>query len=576
MKQIFLLWLAMASTTALVAQTEMKEVWEVKVPHRTELNELDDETGLIVTSSEKEISLVDAKSGKIIWTNDFKSLSNGALKKVDERIPLWDAKAIFLFDRKKMGADQMVVIDLYTGKQLWRSEKYEGVTGGSMAYVPELDMFAITAKKSFHMIKAKTGEEIWESQGFKGTLGKYIYNATEKTITALSVNPLASSNSAVIGSILKAATAFGAFKSQLTKFNVTNGDILWQTEIKGVVEREIKTNKIVAKMKLVGEKLFLTLQGLQVYDYSSGSLLWSVVHDETVLEETKRGIGSGYTGRKLVKSAVYNAVAEPLVDGNDVYLFDMAGKNAQYVSKYDLQSGKLIWKSKELKRLTIAPNLYKVGGNIIIQIGGWAEVQGIVEEKQQVSGFGGGSSIAIRTYEKVRFFKAFGPFGVEALNATNGEFVWRSERFAKGVTNAFVHNNELVVASGKELYNLNPENGTEKYEVSIKEDDIKETEQIFKLGNNAIIVCGKGVSSHQITNGTKNWVVKTKRGDLTGVVNGIAFYATEKSDQVAIDLNTGKYTTFDARKDSFAEFTDDGEYIFVFEKDKITKAKTRQ
>jgi hypothetical protein len=48
-----------------------------------------------------------------------------------------------------------------------------------------------------------------------------------------------------------------------------------------------------------------------------------------------------------------------------------------------------------------------------------------------------------------------------------------------------------------------------------------------------------------------------------------------KSDQVAIDLETGKYTTFDARKDSDAEISDNGEFIYVFEKDKVTKAKTR-
>lgn len=328
----------------------------------------------------------------------------------------------------------------------------------------------------------------------------------------------------------------------------------------------------MAKLRIIdNNKLMLIMQGLQVYDFNNGSLIWGVAHNEDVLKEAKRGIPSGYSGSKLVQSAVYGAVAEPLIDGNDVYVFDMQNKKNQYVSKYDLNTGKLIWKSKELKKLTIAPNLYKEGNRIIIQIGGWAQVQGIVEQKS--SGFGGYGSIS--TYKRVKFYKEFSPFGIEALDATNGEFIWRSERFSKGVTNAFVHNDELVVASGKELYNLNPVDGTEKYSVSVKDDGIKETEQIFKLGNNAIIVCTKGVSSFNIADGKKNFTVKTKKGDLTTVNNGMAFYITDKNDLVVIDLSNGKYTTYDARKDSDTETYEDGLYVLVFEKDKVTKLSTK-
>jgi outer membrane protein assembly factor BamB len=390
-----------------MAQADMKEVWQTKLEHKAELNELDEESGYIISSNEKEISIVDSKSGKVKWTNDFKKLSGGLLKKVDERIPLWEAKAIFLFDRTG-GNDQMAVIDLETGKMLWNSDKYEGVTAGSVAFIPELNMSAIDSKKAFHMIKAKTGEEIWETQGFKGALGKYLFNSADKTITALNFNPAAAGDG-VLGGLGKMLAGFGAFKSQLTKFNVTNGDILWQTDIKGAVEREIKTRKILAKMTLIGnDKLMLYLQGVQMYDFGNGKLLWSVVHDESIMEETKRGIPSGYSGSKIIKSAVYKAVAEPLIDGNEVYVFDMQSKSKQYVSKYDINPGKLIWKSQELKKLTIAPNLYKVGNKIIIQIGGWAEVQAIVEKKS--SSYGLGTSMT--TFERVKFYKDFGLFGV--------------------------------------------------------------------------------------------------------------------------------------------------------------------
>jgi outer membrane protein assembly factor BamB len=215
--------------------------------------------------------------------------------------------------------------------------------------------------------------------------------------------------------------------------------------------------------------------------------------------------------------------------------------------------------------------MYKVGNRIIIQIGGWAQVQAIREARSGglVSSFSAGSGSSI-------FYKEFGPFGIEALDAANGEIVWRSERFAKGVTNAFVHNNELIVASGKELYDLNPDNGAEKYSISVKDDDIKETEQIFKLGDNAIIVCTKGVSSHVISDGRKNWSTRTKKGDLSEVRNGMALYQNDNSDKVIIDLSNGKYTTYDAKKGSDAVLYSDGQFMIITEKNTVSKLQTKE
>lgn len=55
----------------------------------------------------------------------------------------------------------------------------------------------------------------------------------------------------------------------------------------------------------------------------------------------------------------------------------------------------------------------------------------------------------------------------------------------------------------------------------------------------------------------------------------MAFYITDKNDLVVIDLSNGKYTTYDARKDSDTEIYEDGLYILVFEKDKVTKLSTK-
>ncbi len=62
---------------------------------------------------------------------------------------------------------------------------------------------------------------------------------------------------------------------------------------------------------------------------------------------------------------------------------------------------------------------------------------------------------------------------------------------------------------------------------------------------------------------------------MTEVAGNMAIYATEKSDQVLIDLNDGTYTTYDARRGAVTMNYADGLHILVVEKDKITKLKTK-
>jgi hypothetical protein len=81
---------------------------------------------------------------------------------------------------------------------------------------------------------------------------------------------------------------------------------------------------------------------------------------------------------------------------------------------------------------------------------------------------------------------------------------------------------------------------------------------------------------HAISDGKKNWSVRTKKGDLTEVTNGMAFYANDNGDKVVIDLSNGKYTIYDARKGSTAISYDDGQFMLIVEKDKVSKLKTKE
>lgn len=545
--------------TAILAQKEeMKELWSVKLTHDADNTGLEESSGTLFSSNEKDMTVISPESGKVKWTNHFKDMGV-KLRKVDEQIPMYEAKVHFLFERK-LGKDQMVVIDLETGKLLWNTDKYQNIGYENVVYIPEMESFAISTKEALTMVKARTGEEVWSTTKFKGVVGAYLYDENEKAIIMLNYKPTA------------IAALFAGFKNQLVKINMSNGDIIWDVAYRGLVEKAVVSRKPLLKLWLSGDRLFLGLNGLHVYDYKTGKSQWSVAYDQSALDTYRRGFnGFGLGGKKLIAYSVYEAIADPIFDGNDVYIFDMASKNSQYVKKYDLISGKLLWTSPEIKKCAIAPNMYKLNNQIILQIGGVARVEAVYQITEK------GANGAIYTYNQYKiFYQNFGPYGVTSFSADNGQQIWRSERFSKGVTNVFPHEDKLIVCSGKAIYSLDQKTGAEKYEVSLKDDNINNAYKIFdRGGDNVMILAEKGVSLHKKSDGSKVWAVRTKRGDFDGFYGNTAIYATEKDDQFAIDTETGKFTYYDARKGAKTQITNDGEYLFVFEKKYVTKLSTK-
>lgn len=67
MKKIILPLIAIIFCSKAFAQDEMKNVWTTKLDHKTELNELDENSNTIISSSEKMISVIDANTGKVKW-----------------------------------------------------------------------------------------------------------------------------------------------------------------------------------------------------------------------------------------------------------------------------------------------------------------------------------------------------------------------------------------------------------------------------------------------------------------------------------------------------------------------------
>lgn len=554
--------LALVCSTALLGQKqqEMKPVWEIKLSHDFDVVGKSESIGMIHGSNDKSFSVVNDADGAVRWSKKFSDIYEN-IRKVDLQIPMYESKAIFLFD-KKLGKDQMVVVDMESGKMLWNTGKYQGITHpDEVLYIPEMNAYAIVTNDALTMVKARTGEEMWSSKTMNTPVGKYYYDANEMTITMVNMPRT-----------FLSALAKG-FKNQIIKFNAKNGEILWEQTYRGLIEKKVVTKDPVVSFVLVGgNKLMLQLQGLQVYDYQTGKLLWSATYDVTFQEFARVK-----TPGRVVAKGVYGAVAEPLYDGEFVYILDFQSRRSQYLKKYEANSGKLVWTSPEIKEARAIPGLYKIGDQILLQVGGAVEVQSITVQTT-TSSYG----TTTTTYTSVGYANVK-PYNVQAFNANDGTQTWESERFKKGITNMFPYGNDLIVCSGKALYKVDYQTGKEKYEIPLGDDDIGLAEKIINPASldpsinqeNVIIVGEKGVSSHNINTGAKVWANRTKSGDFNGIYGTTAFYQKENDDQFAIDVNSGAATFYNARKNSKAEYSSDGKYIYSFEKKSISKLSTK-
>jgi outer membrane protein assembly factor BamB len=548
MKKFCILFVLILSVGFLSAQEEMKSIWQTELTHKSDFaTGFSQQRGFCYAATEKEISVINNEDGKVKWTNKFKAITE-KLRKVDEIIPMWDAKTIFLFERK-MGKDQMACIDAETGSLLWSSDKYQNVSEDNVVYIPEMEAFAVSLKASLVMIKVKTGEEIWQTSKFSGVVGATIFS--EGFLYMLNYKPTA------------LASLFTGFKNQLVKIDVKNGDVVWDAIYVGLVEKKVLTREAVVKLSLEAGKIFLTLNGLQVFDANTGTQLWSCAYDINLSEEVRKPGGATNFG-------VYEAIADPIIAGNDVYIIDMKSKKKQYIKKYDLNSGKLLWTSPELENVKVAPNLYLVGDKLVLQVGGVVETQAyIVRQERQPDG--STRTVYIRRID----FPTIKPCRLMGFSAVDGKQLWDSERFKKGITNAVIMNDKVIACSGKAIYNMNLDDGKENYEIELGDDKIGLATKILSYKDNVVIVGEKGVSEHNPKDGKSLMSSKWSTSMLESVAGQYLLMKTERDDIACFDLETCKFKSYDARKGAESYLSNDGTYVIIFEKKDVSKLSTK-
>ena len=548
-------------------------VWESEFDNKASRLALCDGDGQYIIGTDDNSSSVLDANGKVIWSGDYKKITTNKTNNSEFQYIIWKEKGgyLFLFDARTFGSDKVAVIDVLTGKELWNSELYQnliqkgtkGIEGSdqgeleTVKYINELDAFLISQKNSVILVKANTGEKIWETNRFKGGVGKYVYDAKRNEIIMVNFKPTA------LGAL------FSGFKNQLVRINAANGDVVWDATFTGTIEKELVTRRAIIDLWIKGDKIFMYLDGLNVYDYKTGQKLWAVTYENDM---AKGGGFGGFLGGG--QKEIYRALADPLFTDNAVYLVLLGGRDkTKYVEKHDLASGKLLWASEKITGAFCMPHIYKTGDKVMLQVGGKVQVQ---EYKKE------GDQMVAKIYWEYKNQKN----GVLALDDTNGKTAWRSEKFDKRITDLIIDNDKTVfVGDGDEFYGYDIASGKQLFDVKHNDANVGRASDVIDFGDKVVVLSEKGLAAYNKKDGTRAYASdKIKGVDYFYHIGDNYFLRDQRNSKniiYGIDMTTGdtkgsvesKGKGGSPKYGNGIDITADGEYIFAFKGKKVEKIK---
>ncbi len=564
-----------------------KTVWESEFSNKATVLAVTGSGGdsYVLGTDENSASVLNG-DGKQVWEGDYKNITTNKTNKCDYQYSVWKDGGkggyLFLFDARKLGTDRIAVVDMANGKELWNSENYQnlipkdrGTIGSSTSdletvkYIDELDAFLIAQKDGMNLVKAKTGEKIWETKLIKGAVAEYTYDKAKNEIVMLNYKPT------FLGALIS------GFKNQLLKVNAANGEIIWDASFRGTVEKELVTRKPILDLWLKGDKVFLWLDGIQVFNANSGQKMWEVAYENDMAKNSKLPFGGNKTQKEI-----YRTLAKPLFTDDAVYIVIFATRDrTKYVEKHELTTGKLMWASEKITGAFSMPNIHKSGDKILVQVGGKVQVQEIETQT-------GSSSLAASALSGPSItYKIYSDYvnqknSLLALNDADGKTAWRSEKFDKRITDMIIDKDKTVFAGdGDEFYSYDIASGKQNFDVKHGDAKVGKAFDVVDYGDNVVVISEKGLASYKKADGKRNYATDKLSGiDYWYELNGNFFLRNQKNSKNiihGINMETGetKGTVESKGKGGSPEYGDgidiseDGEYIYAFKNKKVEKIK---
>lgn len=537
----------------------------------------------ILGTDDNSATVLDA-DGQKVWSGDYKEITTNKTNKCEFQYIIHKGKGkgayLFLFDARKMGTDRVAVIDVVSGKEMWNSEQYQNLipkekdNSGSddgeletVKYIFELDAFLISQRESVILVKADTGEKIWETNRFKGSVGKYVYDKNRNEIIMINFKPTA------LGAL------FAGFKNQLVKLNAMNGEILWDATFLGGIEKELVTRRPIVDLWIKGDKLFLYLNGLQVYNMNNGQKLWEAVYENDLAKSS----GSSLLGNKSRKE-YYRVLADPLFTDNSVYIVMLGNRDkTKYVEKHDLNSGKILWTSEKITGAFCMPNIYLSGDKVICQVGGKVKVQEKRLEKK-ANPYGGGETSEWVSY--IYWDYKAQKNSVIAIEDKSGQTAWRSEKFDKRITDFILHENKtLFVGDGDQFYSYDIKSGNQLFDVKHNDAGVGKATDVIDFDDKVVVLSEKGLASYNKNDGSRAYATEKIKGvDFFYKIGENYFLRDQRNSKNilhGIDMTNGDLKGSVESKGKGGspvygnglDVSEDGEFIYAFKGKKVEKIK---
>ena len=306
----------------------------------------------------------------------------------------------------------LYAIDGQTGERIWRRSTGK-IEETSVTPVPDTDVLLFTrdegSKSRLEAVDLLTGARIWESEKVKGDVMQLAVDPENDLIAVVLVKDPRG----------KSSDDFKR-KPVVHVLRLSTGDELWKREFDNSIEMmptrfgenlgdvDHTLDNYRAPLLLDG-RLFLFYEGSTSYDARTGK------------EKEREKFKINENGLALTE-------ADPIFDETHVYV---SGRG--HIRAINRRTGKLDWKADDLG---ISAEMAQIGSVLYVRTGG--QFTRLKDGEPQ---------------EK-------GPFGVSAIDTTNGKTLWRYKGADKGLTNfVFADEDTILIADKDDLITLDARTG---------------------------------------------------------------------------------------------------------------------
>ncbi len=306
----------------------------------------------------------------------------------------------------------LYAVDGKTGQQIWRRATGR-IEQTAVTPIPDTDVILFTrdegSKSRLEAVDVLTGSRLWQSEKVKGDVMQLAVDPENDLIAVVMVKD-------------PRGKADDSFKKKPTVhvLQLSTGNELWKRDLDNSIEMmptrfgedlgdiDYTLDNYRAPLLLDG-RLFLFYEGSTSYEARTGK------------EKEREKFKINEDGLALTE-------ADPVFDESHVYV---SGKGK--IRAVDRRTGKQDWEADDLG---ICAEMALVGNTLFVRTGGRF------------------------TQLKDGELKEKGPFGVSAINTTNGKTLWRYKGADKGLTNfVFADANTILIADKDDLITLDATNG---------------------------------------------------------------------------------------------------------------------